>query len=110
MTRGFDALKVPHYVSASVAKSVYGIARATMDVDLAAALKMPRSALVAEALRRGYYVDGLMIAEAIERRPSFDLLHLETSAIKIDVFLPAEGDYQQSAMERRRAGHPRGTR
>jgi len=42
-----------------------------------------------------------MIAEAIERRTSFNLVHLATS-IKIDVFVPPKGSYQGNAMKRRR--------
>jgi len=99
--RALEALGVPYYIDGSLASSVYGIARATMDVDLVAGLETGQAGLLTEALQSNYYADDTAIAEAIERRSSFNPIHLATS-IKIDVFVPPEGDYQQAAMERRR--------
>jgi len=96
-----DALEVPYYIGGSLASSVYGIARATMDVDLVAGLAPPHAGPLAEALRSEYYADEMAIAEAIVRRSSFNLIHLATS-IKIDVFVPPDGEYQRAAMGRRR--------
>jgi hypothetical protein len=47
------------------------------------------------------HIDELMIAGAIERRSSFNLIHLPTS-IKVDVFVPPEDAYPRTAMQRRR--------
>jgi hypothetical protein len=101
VTRAFEELHIPYYIGGSVASSVYGIARATLDVDLVAAIQPRHITQLTGALRSLCYVDELIIAEAIERRSSFNLVHLPTS-IKIDVFVPPEDRYQQTAMDRRR--------
>jgi hypothetical protein len=101
VTRTLDELGIPYYVGGSVASSVYGSARATMDVDLVADIEPEHVPVLVQAFRSKYYVDELMIAEAVERRASFNLIHLQTS-IKIDVFVQPEGEYHQAAMSRRR--------
>jgi hypothetical protein len=101
VTRALEGLRIPYYVGGSVASSLYGIARATLDVDLVAAIRPGHITPLAEALRKVYYVDEIMVAEAIQRRSSFNLIHLPTS-IKIDVFVPPDSEYSRTAMGRRR--------
>ena len=36
----FDKISIPYYIGGSIASSVYGIARGTMDVDLVADIKI----------------------------------------------------------------------
>ena len=100
VTRAFDSLKIPYYIGGSVASSLYGLARATLDVDIAARIELAHVSLLKDSLQNAYYVDEDMIAEAINRRSSFNLIHLETS-IKIDVFVPVDEPFQQTAMERK---------
>ncbi len=40
VTSALDQLSIPYYIGGSIASSVYGIARATMDVDLIADIKI----------------------------------------------------------------------
>ena len=101
VTRTLETLRIPYYIGGSVASSVYGIARATLDVDLVAGIQRSHIVPLTQALRKLYYVDELMIAEAVERRSSFNLIHLPTS-IKVDVFVPSEDAYPRTAMQRRR--------
>lgn len=101
VTRALEGLGIAYYVGGSVASSVYGIARATLDVDLVAVVRPGHIGPLSEALRTVYYVDEIMISEAIKRRSSFNLIHLPTS-IKIDVFVPPDGEYSRTAMGRRR--------
>ena len=74
----FEQVGIAYYISGSVASSAYGIARATMDVDLVADIKIPQVNLLVQALETDYYIDAEMIREAVRRISSFNLIHLET--------------------------------
>ena len=81
--------------------SVYGIARATMDVDLVSELKQEHVKLLVQALSKDYFIDENMILDAIKNKSSFNLIHLETM-IKIDVFISAERKFDKISLERRK--------
>lgn len=95
-----EKLSIPYYIGGSIASSVYGTARATMDIDIVANVKLNHIDLLIQELGKSYYIDGDMIKNAIEDSSSFNLIHLETS-IKIDVFVFKNIPYQQSAFERK---------
>ena len=97
----FDKLAIEYYIRGSVASSAYGMPRATMDVDLVASVETPHVDLLVEVLEAQYYVSTEMINDAIQRRASFNLIHLETM-VKIDVFLPKDQPYDAEALGRRR--------
>lgn len=100
VTGCFEKLGITYYIGGSVASSAYGIARATMDVDLVADIKIGQVNLLVKALETGYYIDAEMIREAIHRSTSFNLIHLETM-IKIDVFVVKDQPYDSEALARR---------
>lgn len=92
-------LGVGHYVGGSVASSVHGVARTTLDIDVIADLKPEHAHAVFDALRGDFYVDDEAVREAVERRSSFNAIHLATM-IKIDVFVPKGHALDRLAMER----------
>jgi hypothetical protein len=94
------ALEVPYYVGGSVASSVTGVARATLDVDLVAALQRQHAEPLAAALGPHYYVDVEMIHQAIRRCSSFNVIHL-TTMFKVDVFVPENTPFAHANMQRR---------
>ncbi len=96
----FEKLSIAYYIGGSVASSAYGIARATMDVDLVANVEIRQVNRLVEALETDYYIDAEMIKDAIHRRTSFNLIHLETM-IKIDVFIVKDQPYDSKALTRR---------
>ena len=96
----FDELAIPYYIGGSIASSVYGMARSTIDVDFVADIEPPHIMTLIDRLKKNYYIDEMMIANAIKRGSSFNLIHLETS-IKIDVFIPRDQIYHHTAMDRR---------
>lgn len=100
VTGCFEKVGITYYIGGSVASSAYGIARATMDVDLVADIKIGQVNLLVKALETGYYIDAEMIREAIHRSTSFNLIHLETM-IKIDVFVVKDQPYDSEALARR---------
>ncbi len=97
----FTALQIPYYIGGSVASSAYGIARATMDVDFVAAIEAKHVPDFVAQLEASYYVDAAMILDAISRRSSFNLIHLETM-LKVDVFVLKDEPYHATALQRRR--------
>jgi hypothetical protein len=97
----FEKAGIVYYIGGSFASSAYGIARATMDVDLVADIKIGQVNRLVKALETDYYIDAEMIREAIRRSTSFNLIHLETM-IKIDVFIVKDQPYDSEALARRR--------
>ncbi len=98
----FDKLGIVYYIGGSVASSVYGMARATMDVDLVAGVEMSHVDCLVKKLGAEYYIAAEMIKDAIHRRASFNLIHLETM-IKVDVFVAKDEPYDSQALTRRRS-------
>jgi hypothetical protein len=96
----FEKLGIEYYIGGSVASSAYGIARATMDVDLVANIAIHQVNRLVNALETDYYIDAEMIEDAIHRSDSFNLIHLETM-IKIDVFIAKDQPYDSEAFARR---------
>lgn len=85
-----DQLNVPYVVGGSLASSLHGIPRATQDVDIIAALRREHERAFVEAVREGFYVSDEAVSDAIARRASFNIIHLE-SIFKVDIFV-AKGD------------------
>lgn len=101
VAKAFDELGILYYIGGSVASSVYGMPRATQDVDMVSDLKPQQISPLVEKLSSAYYIDKDMILEAINRNSSFNLIHLDTM-IKIDVFMCKDEAYHRSAFQRRR--------
>lgn len=101
VAKAFDKLGVLYYVGGSVASSAYGIARATLDVDMVSDLKPRHVAPLVKMLEPSYYIDADMILDAIHRCSSFNLIHLDTM-IKVDVFVVEDTPYVRKAFERKR--------
>ena len=85
-----DALRIRYVVGGSVASSIYGIPRATQDVDIVADMQLSNVEVFANALSGEFYVDADMIGDAIRRRASFNVIHLATM-FKADIFI-LQGD------------------
>jgi hypothetical protein len=95
----FDALGVDYRVGGSVASSALGIARSTLDIDLVADLRASHVAALVERLQADYYIDGDMIHEAIQRRVSFNVIHLATM-VKVDVFVLGPRPFDRASFSR----------
>lgn len=100
VTRVLEKLGIPYYIGGSLASSAFGMARATLDVDLVADIKPEHAAAMEEALQADFYIDKEMILEAVERQTAFNIIHLET-AFKVDVFIVKERLLSRSALMRR---------
>ena len=94
-----DKLSITYYVGGSVASSVYGVARTTLDADLVALLRDEHVGALVEELRAGYYVSAPMIRSAIKSHSRFNVIHLATM-FKVDVFTVKSRPFDQSALQR----------
>jgi hypothetical protein len=95
-----EGLGIRYAVGGSLASSLHGIMRSTLDVDILADLKMEHIPPLVAALSKEFYADGEMMRAAIEGQGSFNLIHYET-AFKVDIFIPKTRRFDQMQMERR---------
>jgi hypothetical protein len=96
----FDLLEIPYQVVGSLASSMHGIPRATMDVDIVADLRTDQIAEFVDQLKADFYADAGMIKEALARQRSFNLIHY-TSSFKFDIFPLARDEYSRTQFGRR---------
>jgi hypothetical protein len=96
----FEKLGIEYCIGGSVASSVYGIARATMDVDVVADIKINHVNNLVKALEKKYYIETDMITNAIHEKTSFNLIHLDTM-LKIDIFILKNQPYDSEAFAKR---------
>ena len=110
--RTLDRLGVAHYVDGSLASSAHGVPRASIDADVVAALTLEQAEGFIAALRDAYYLSEDRVRDAIRRRSSCNLIHLDTM-IKIDVFVAKDRPFERRALARRSTievgGEPRAT-
>jgi len=97
--QALEKLRIPYYIGGSVASSVHGVARSTLDIDIVADMGTQHAAPLAELLRGDYYADDEMMRSAILRGSTFNVIHLKTM-IKIDVFTGKKDAYAAAAATR----------
>lgn len=102
IAQALDQLGIRYVVGGSVASSVYGVPRATQDVDLVAELYGRHVAQLTALLEADFYVDADMIRESIARQSSFNVVHLPTM-FKADIFIFKREPWMESEMGRGRA-------
>src|SRR6266700_8060324 len=71
IVEALEELGVPYHIGGSVASSLYGLPRLTIDVDLVADLRQGHVRPLIDQLQTDYYIDEDMIRDAIRRRSSF---------------------------------------
>jgi hypothetical protein len=100
VVRVLDKLGIPYLVGGSLASSVHGIPRSTQDVDLLVELKGKLVSALAAELETDFYVDRDMVADAVRRRASFNVIDLKTM-FKVDVFVSDRSPLLVEEMARR---------
>jgi hypothetical protein len=94
-------LGVRHFVGGSIASSAHGVARASIDADVVAELRPEHVERLLSSLSNAYYAPEARMRDAVSRRASFNLIHLETM-LKVDVFVSRDRPFDRRAMERAR--------
>ena len=97
----FEELNVPYFIGGSVASSMMGSYRTTMDIDCVADLKEEGVDAFVKAVGGDFYADAEMIREAIQTHSSFNIVHLPTM-VKVDVFILQPSDWATQEWSRRR--------
>ena len=96
-----DDLGVPYMVGGSFASSIHGIPRMTQDADLVVDILPRHAVLLTRAVEEDFYVDAGSIRDAIRKRSSFNIIHLD-SMFKVDLFVLTDREYDRASFARRR--------
>ncbi len=96
----FERLDISYLIGGSFASTAYGRVRTTQDVDIVASMEPNHVDAFVKALDSAFYVDEVMIRNALSSRTNFNLVHLETM-FKVDIFLPKKRPFDQQQLARR---------
>jgi hypothetical protein len=94
-----EDLGIPYHLGGSIASSVHGTPRQTRDVDLAVDLPLSAVPALVSRLQGEFYLDDERIRSAVQRRASFNLIHLGTG-LKIDMFVRKGEPFDRSEFQR----------
>ncbi len=86
VTQTLESLDIPYAVGGSLASSLHGIMRSTLDVDIVADMRIEHIQPLVAALSKEFYADDEMMKDAIEHQSSFNLIHYAT-AFKVEDLL-----------------------
>jgi len=101
VTNVLDKLKVRYLIVGSLASTVHGMMRTTQDSALVAELGPEHIAPFVRELEGEFYIDEVMIVEAIAQRSSFNIIHRE-SFFKVDIFIPKMSLFMDEQFRRAR--------
>jgi hypothetical protein len=101
VTQTLESLGIPYAVGGSLASSLHGVMRSTLDVDIVADVLPEHIQPMVEAFSKEFYADDEMMRDAIEHQSSFNLIHYET-AFKVDIFIRKSRAFDQMQLNRRR--------
>jgi hypothetical protein len=99
VTGVFEKLGVPYLIGGSLASALYGMVRTTQDSDIVAEMRLDHLQPFVAALQDEFFIDEEMIAEAIQRHSSFNIIHRE-AMFKVDVFVPLPRPFLQTQLDR----------
>lgn len=94
-----EELRVAYMLGGSLASSVHGVPRTSIDGDLVADLELHHVTPLLQRLAGQYYVDEGRARAAIAARRSFNLIHLQ-SMFKIDVFAAKRRPFDRQELQR----------
>jgi hypothetical protein len=102
VTEALERLGVRYAIGGSLASSLHGVFRASVDADIVADLRPEHVEPFARALGHGFYRDESAMRRAIEQRRSFNVIHVDTM-FKVDIFIPKGRPFDESELARRRS-------
>jgi hypothetical protein len=95
-----DKLGVRWVVVGALAASLYGIPRATHDVDLYVELSIDQVDALLADLSVGFFADKKQVVSGIQNRSWFSVVHIATMT-KVDVFLSRDEPLAKAQLDRR---------
>jgi hypothetical protein len=99
VTAVLEKLGIPYLIGGSLASTLHGMIRTTQDSDIITEMRPEHIQRFVSALQSEFFIDEEMIADAIQRNSSFNILHRETM-FKVDVFIPSPSPFQKSQLAR----------
>jgi hypothetical protein len=100
MAEILDDLRIPYALGGSMASSLLGEPRSTVDVDMAVRLDRAAGEALLERVGAAFYVPLDSAREAIQGHSSFNLVDT-ASALKVDLFVVGDGLLDRMQIERR---------
>ena len=100
MAEILDDLGIPYALGGSMASSLLGEPRSTVDVDIAVRLDGDSGESLIERAGSWFYVQVETARDAIRNHSAFNLVDT-TSALKVDLFVVGEGLLDRMQLERR---------
>lgn len=94
-----DRLELPYVIGGSLASSLHGIPRSTLDVDVVVRLTQEDVAPLIAAFGADFYLDEAAIRDAVARGTSFNLISL-ASYLKADVFVAKDDEVSRLQLAR----------
>ncbi|MBL1209727.1 hypothetical protein [Geminocystis sp. GBBB08] len=95
-----ESLEIVYFVGGSIASSLWGESRATLDLDIVPDLTLEKIDNFIAKVEPLFYVNEEAVKQAIINKSCFNLIHFITSE-KIDVFIPNQSSLIQTEIERR---------
>jgi hypothetical protein len=102
VARAFDALGILHTIGGSIASSIAGEPRSTVDIDVVAALGESDVPPLVAALSADFYVDDQALQRAVRERSSANVIHQATQ-LKVDIFVAGGTPLDEQQLRRRQA-------
>ena len=100
VTSALDELGIRYVLVGSFASSIYGLYRATGDIDILADVRTNQAHPLYEALKDTFYVDELAMRRAITQKSSFNAIHFD-SVFKVDIFTAQQDEFATAQLDRR---------
>lgn len=100
LVEAFAELGIDYQLGGSVASSIHGVPRSSLDIDILAGLRVEHVAGLIDRIKDAYYIPGTKAFDAIERESSFNVIHLETM-FKVDIFVAQANEFRRASLERR---------
>ena len=101
LARILERLGVRYCIGGSVASSVYGEVRTTLDVDVVAELRQEHVSTLIAAARSDFHILDDAVRRAVRDKSSFNLIH-ERMLIKADVFVSPDDRLHREELARSR--------
>jgi hypothetical protein len=97
-----DALGIVHTIGGSIASSIAGEPRSTIDIDIVAALGESDVPALLSALSADFYMNEEALRRAVREHSSANLIHQATQ-VKVDIFVAGGTPLDEQQLHRRRA-------
>lgn len=95
-----DEVGIPYVIGGSVASSLFGEPRSTIDIDIAVQLGPSLLDLFVDRVRPTFYVPDQDAARAVREKDSFNIIHSD-AALKIDLFVLGDDVLDVNQIKRR---------